>query len=247
MISGNGSLSSGLGGVFLFGKGTTGNQLSGNFIGTGSSGTAARGNVNDGIYLQEAATNFIGGVEPGAGNVISANGISGIYLTNASWNRVEGNFIGTKADGVSALGNTYHNVELDANATNNVIGGASPGAGNHIAFARTTFYSGVRVRTGSRNNLISGNSIFSNAGLGIDLGAYGVTPNVDCETGQGMAANAGQNYPVLTNVYAGAIIDLTPCQIKLEKARPTCSSFFQTPQVIHWVTERGRFFWDRRT
>jgi hypothetical protein len=59
------------------------------------------------------------------------------------------------------------------------------------------------VRTGSLNNLISGNSIFSNAELGIDLGAYGVTANVDCETGQGTAANAGQNYPVLTNVYSG--------------------------------------------
>ena len=31
-----------------------------------------------------------------------------------------------------------------------------------------------------------------------------MTPNVDCETGQGKAANAGQNYPVLTNVYSGA-------------------------------------------
>ena len=203
VISGNGSLFSGLGGVFLFGAGTTGNQLCGNFIGTDPSGTAARGNVNDGIYLQQAATNFIGSAAAGAGNLISANGISGVYLTNASWNLIEGNLIGTKADGSGALGNTYHNVELDVNATNNAIGGVTPGAGNHIAFARTTFYSGVRVRPGSLNNLISGNSIFSNAELGIDLGAYGVTPNVDCETGQATAANAGQNYPVLTNVYTG--------------------------------------------
>ena len=47
------------------------------------------------------------------------------------------------------------------NATNNAIGGSTPGAGNHIAFAQNA-RSGVRVRTGALNNLISGNSIFSN-------------------------------------------------------------------------------------
>ena len=62
----------------------------------------------------------------------------------------------------------------------------------------------MRVRTGSLNNLISGNSIFNNAELGIDLGAFGVNPNVHCETGVAAnAANAGQNYPVLTNLYVG--------------------------------------------
>jgi hypothetical protein len=129
--------------------------------------------------------------------------VGGIYLTNASWNVIQGNYIGTGADGTRALGNVSHNVELDVNATNNTIGGSTPGAGNHIAFAQTSLRSGVRVRNGSLNNLISGNSIFSNAELGIDLGTFGVTANVDCETGQAGAANAGQNYPVLTNVYSG--------------------------------------------
>ena len=203
VISANGNSSSGLGGVFFAGAGTTGNQLQGNYIGTDASGTLALGNVNDGIYLQQAGTNFIGGSAAGAGNLISANGVDGIYLTNASWNPIQGNFIGTKADGANALGNTFHNVDLDVNATNNTIGGSTPGAGNHIAFAQTALRSGVRVRAGSLHNLISGNSIFSNAELGIDLGTLGVTANVDCETGQAGAANAGQNYPVLTNIYSG--------------------------------------------
>jgi titin len=203
VISANGNSSSGLGGVFFAGAGTAGNQVQGNYIGSDASGTLALGNVNDGIYLPQVATNFIGGSAAGAGNLISANGVDGIYLTNASWNVIQGNFIGTKADGTNALGNIYHNVELDVDATNNTIGGSTPGAGNHIAFAQTPLRSGVRVRTGSLNNLISANSIFSNAELGIDLGTYGVTPNVDCETGQAAAANAGQNYPVLTNVYSG--------------------------------------------
>ncbi len=69
---------------------------------------------------------------------------------------------------------------------------------------------GVRVRTGALNNLISGNAIFSNGALGIDLdpttGAAGAGVNaiVDCESGVAAnAANRGQNYPVLTNAYSG--------------------------------------------
>jgi hypothetical protein len=160
--------------------------------------------VNDGIFLQKVATNFIGGSVAGAGNLISANGVDGIYLTNASRNAIQGNFIGTKADGTNALGNVFHNVELDVSATNNTIGGSTLGAGNRIAFAQTSLRSGIRVRNGSLRNLISGNSIFSNAELGIDLGTFGVTANVPCESGVAAnAANAGQNYPVLTNVYSG--------------------------------------------
>jgi titin len=207
VISANGNASSGLGGVFFAFAGTAGNQFQGNYIGTDASGTLALANVNDGIYLERAATNFIGGSTAGAGNLISANGVDGIYLTNnASWNVIQGNLIGTKADGTNALGNLHHNIELDVNATNNTIGGTAPDAGNHIAFARFTEgfgHAGVRIRNGSLNNLISENSIFNNTGLGIDLGAFGVNPNVNCESGVAAnAANAGQNYPVLTNVYS---------------------------------------------
>lgn len=208
VISANGNSSTGLGGVFISYAGTTGNQLQGNFIGTDASGTAALGNVNDGIYLLQAATNFIGGSAAGAGNLISANGVDGIYLSAASWNVIQGNYIGAKADGTSALGNLFHDIELDVNATNNTVGGSSPGAGNRIAFARFTQgsgHAGVRVRNGSLNNLISGNCIFSNTSLGIDLGNFGVNPNVPGETNVAVnAANWAQNYPVLTNVYLGS-------------------------------------------
>jgi parallel beta-helix repeat protein len=198
VISANGDA-----GIFFLGAGTTVNQVLGNFIGTDLSGTLARGNTFEGIYMQDVATNFIGGSVAGAGNVISGNNTRGLWLTNASWNVVQGNFIGTQADGTNGLGNTFHGIDLDVKANTNFIGGSASGAGNRFAFAKTIF-AGVRVRNGSTNNLISGNSIFSNGALGIDLGNNGVNPIYDCESGvPAGTANAGQNFPVLTDAYSG--------------------------------------------
>ena len=206
LISGNiaNPNTSGNNGIYLIGA--SWNTVQGNRIGTDASGTTNLGNSLIGnswnaIYMQNANSNQIGGFVAGAGNLLSANGREGIYLTNASWNVIQGNFIGTKADGTNALGNSYHNIDIDVGSTNNTIGGTTPGAGNHIAFAQTQPYSGVRVRNGSSNNLISANCIFSNAYLGIYLGE---TNNLNCEFGVAAnAANAGQNYPVLTNVVSG--------------------------------------------
>ncbi len=198
VISANGDA-----GIVFIGAGTAGNQVQGNYIGTDATGALGRGNGFEGIYMQDTPTNFIGGSTAGAGNLISGNNTRGLWLTNASWNVIQGNFIGTQADGTNALGNAAHGIDLDVNATNNTVGGAAAGAGNRIAFAQTD-YAGVRVRTGALNNLISGNAIFNNGALGIDLGNNGVNTNVDCENGVAAnAANKGQNYPVLTNVYSG--------------------------------------------
>ena len=53
-------------------------------------------------------------------------------------------------------------------------------------------------RIGTRGNAILGNSIFSNGGLGIDLGGDGVTPNAP--GGSRAGPNDLQNYPVLNSV-----------------------------------------------
>jgi titin len=196
-------------GIFLVGATASGNILQANFIGTDPTGTRAMGNDFEGIYLQQAGTNQIGGTANGAGNLISGNFYQGIFLTNASWNIIQGNSIGTRVDGTNNLGNNLHNIELQAGANNNVIGGTTSGAGNRLAYAQTV-YCGVRVRTGAMNDLISGNSIFSNGALGVDLSptdggtAPGVNPIVTCEEGVAAdAANAGQNFPTLSNVYSG--------------------------------------------
>jgi len=200
LISANAN-STGEGGIYLSGSGAAGNVIQGNKIGTDITGTLPLGNTFEGIYLENAPSNTIGGVIAAAGNLISANKTRGIFLSNASWNVIQGNLIGTKPDGVSTLGNVFHSVECEVGACNNTIGGDG-GAGNTIAFAQTP-YAGVRIRDGSTNNAILGNSIFSNGALGIDLGNAGTNANIACGGGSGSSANMAQNYPVLAQAVSG--------------------------------------------
>ncbi len=202
VISGNG-IPGTQGGIYLVGSGATGNVIQGNRIGTDPVGTLALGNRYEGVYLERASSNTIGGVVAGAGNLISANQTRGIFLVNAPGNVIQGNLIGTKQDGFSALGNLFHAVECEAGANNNTIGGAGA-AGNRIAFAQTAginSYAGVRIRNGSANNAILGNAIFSNNALGIDLGTVGVTDNDACDADTG--ANLQQNFPLLAQAVTG--------------------------------------------
>ena len=189
---------------------STAQIIQGNYIGTAASGGTAIPNGKDGIWLQNAVSNVIGGTATGAGNLISGNnknylgnGYDGLYFINSSKNIIQGNFIGLAADGFNRMTNSAHNVEFDAGSTNNILGGTSAGAGNHIAFAEGG-YCGVRVRDYAFNNLISGNIIFSNSGLGIDLGTYGTNGIIHLENGvASTSANHSQNFPTLTNAISG--------------------------------------------
>ena len=72
-----------------------------------------------------SSANLIGIYSNGAGNLISGNAQDGIFLdgTSAASNVVQGNFIGTSADGTSALGNLRGGVGI-SEAPANLIGGA---------------------------------------------------------------------------------------------------------------------------
>ena len=197
IVSANGSA-----GIYLVSNTCACNVIQGNYIGTDLTGTAALGNADTGIYFVAGVSNTIGGSVAGAGNLISGVNYWGLRFTaNASWNTVQGNRVGTKADGVSALPNTSHGIDLESGCANNILGGATANAGNILAFA-PGLYSGVRVRDGATNNAILGNSIFSNGRLGIDLGTYGIDANDNCDGDGG--ANQQQNFPVLQEAQAGS-------------------------------------------
>jgi CSLREA domain-containing protein len=171
---------------------STGITIQGNYIGTDITGSAALPNTFRGMFVSTNST-VIGGVAAGAGNVISGNGGDGIEFANSvTGNLVQGNFIGTAADGVNPLGNASNGVNIFTGASGNTVGGVAAAAGNKIAFNKV----GVRVDTGT-GNAILGNSIFSNTNLGIDLTPTGVTPNDNCDGDTG--PNDLQNFPVLTS------------------------------------------------
>ncbi len=174
------------------------NRIEGNFIGPDATGTIDVGGGDDGgVSVTSGSGNVIGGALPGARNLISGNDRAGIILfggiSGASDNRVEGNLIGTKKDGTSPLGNGT-GVSI-FRSPGNTVGGTAPGAANTIAFNEGE---GVPIFGGeSTGNRVLGNSIFSNGGLGIDVGDDGPTANDpgDADTG----ANGLQNFPVLTS------------------------------------------------
>ena len=205
-LAGQGNLLSGNAeaGIYLMGAEARQNRILGNTIGSDVTGSKELGNGFEGVYIENASSNIVGGNQSGQGNLISGNHTRGIYLTNASWNIIQGNHIGTAHDRVSPLGNKFHNIECEAGSANNLIGGEGSAA-NEIAYAGT-LYAGVRIRNGSLNNAILGNSIFGNGALDIDLGPAGVTPNDDCDVDEG--ANHFQNFPVLNQAITGRGISI---------------------------------------
>lgn len=86
-------------GIF-FANNATNNLIQGNFIGTDVNG-ANKGNFFHGIFLSMARSNTIGGVVPGAGNVIAftdGNGIRTVAEVNSNRNTFRGNSIHSNTD-----------------------------------------------------------------------------------------------------------------------------------------------------
>ncbi|HKR10644.1 MAG TPA: Calx-beta domain-containing protein [Pyrinomonadaceae bacterium] len=124
--SGAGNLISGLSrGISIFGSGTT---VQGNLIGTDVTGTKKISNTNNGILTFEATNTIVGGLTPGARNIISGNS-TGIRVSGAG-SKVQGNFIGTDITGTQPLGNNGSGVSA---ANGVLVGGATPEARNVIA------------------------------------------------------------------------------------------------------------------
>ena len=61
----------------------TGNSVQGNFVGTDTSGTSDLGNAVLGIGVFDASNNMIGGTAAGAGNIISGNDASGVWISRS--------------------------------------------------------------------------------------------------------------------------------------------------------------------
>jgi len=156
------------------------------------------------VMLTSASVNKV------LGNLLSGNDGAGLSIENgANSNQVQGNLIGTKADGASALGNSQFGVLIDRASNNtlttNTVAFNGSSSSTSAGVIVTTFDPSSMINGTSAGNAIRQNSIYSNFGLGIDLysgGAFGVTPNDLCDGDVG--ANNFQNSPVLTLVSSSA-------------------------------------------
>jgi hypothetical protein len=208
LISGNSTI--GIASGFNF-NGFNDYVVQGNLIGTDVSGQVALGN-NTGISVNY----FTPTVFVARNNVISGNSGSGIGIGDSGVGQqgtslsgtVQGNLIGVAADGVTPLGNGRLGIIVEGaappGANSCLIGGTDPGQGNVIAFNNLE---GVRI-DGGLNTKILGNSIFANAGLGINLGGDNVTANDNCDTDTG--PNHLQNFPVIVSAsFSGGMVRIS--------------------------------------
>ncbi len=193
VISGNGAF-----GNISLGSNSSGHQaiVQGNYIGTDVTGNVALSNPRAGISIT-GSSNLIGGLVPGAQNIISGNQvgiqIGGSSTAASTGNTIQGNLIGLNALGTAALPNSQAGIHV-IDSFNNTIGGDENGAANRISFNGGP---GVNVFSGT-GNTVRRNAIFSNANLGIDLSPLGVTANDVGDADAG--ANNLQNFPLLTSV-----------------------------------------------
>jgi hypothetical protein len=165
------------------------NVIQNNYIGTDVTGTLDRGNADDGIDIDTTSSGnqFLN-------NLISGNDGDGIDMVDGGANSttIQGNLIGTQANGTSSLSNSGNGIQIGGTTNTVLIGGTSNGQGNTIAF---NGLDGIAIIGSTTNIAMLGNSVFSNTAQGIDLANDGITYNdiSDADTG----ANGLLNFPIL--------------------------------------------------
>jgi hypothetical protein len=144
--------------------------VEGNYIGTNAAGDLAEGNSLNGVRI-ESTGSLIGGTSPGARNVISGNGDTGVVIVGpaARNNRVEGNRIGTNASGTEELGNDQGVSITDG--SNNSIGSPVVGASNLIAGNNGR---GISIAGDATNNRVQSNFIGTNGTVALGNATDGI-------------------------------------------------------------------------
>lgn len=223
------------------------NRVEGNFIGTDSIGRRTGQGNEDGVFVLDGNNNTIGGNTPAARNLISGNDRDGVRIFGTSLgtdgNRVQNNYIGTDKFGTGVLGNGGAGVTV-FDSSRNAIGGSAAEA-NIIAF---NALDGVAVRSGNTifadsGNSIRVNSIFSNAGLGIDLiggteNAAGATANDPGDVDAG--PNDLQNKPVLTSAVTAGGTTTVQGKFNSTPGEPFLVDFYSDPASNEGKTFLGQ-------
>jgi len=167
------------------------------------------------VEISGAGTNVI--VVPGSSNVVRGlvinNAGSPIQLGQGGHNTVEGNLIGTTAEGVSAAPNSEAGI-LISGGSDNMIGGTAAAASNVIA---ASLLDGITITNKATGNTVIGNFVGTDAsrqlelpnkgnGIQIEQGATATTlgspgsPNYFNANGlNGVTVSSGTNHLIINN------------------------------------------------
>jgi len=202
-ISGNGTV-----GLVFGDGGTSGNIAQGNFIGTDPSGTASIGNGFAGVYLiGGTSANYLGGVQPGTGNLISGNSGYGVFVADSGTNGnfIRGNFIGTDITGTAALPNAFSGISIFNGAANNVVGDA---IGGRNVISGNANYGIIIADAGTTANLVRGNTIGMNAAgiTSVSNGWQGIAIQGGATLNQIGGTASGQSNLIAGNILDGIVL-----------------------------------------
>jgi len=165
--------------VAIFGAGSTGNVVAGNYIGMMADGLNVNRNANYGVHIQNASNNTLGGNTDTSRNVVAANTFGQIWVESGTGNVIIGNYVGLKVNGTESVTGTF-NVPafgIQLNSNNNRVGGDTTGERNIISGSNR----GVIIN--GNDNRVRGNYIGTDA-----TGTIGLTTQFD-----GVLVNGSNN------------------------------------------------------
>ncbi len=203
-----------------------GNTIAGNFIGTDTSGTAARPNAGAGVQVN-TSNNVIGGTTPAARNIISGNQGTAVSILGAAstGNVVQGNYLGTDVTGTLAIPNlSIQSGVFIQGGSNNLVGGTAAGAGNVVS--GNANHAITVVGSTASGNIIQGNLVgtdptgqvrVANTGIAIDIvsavntiiGGPGAARNVISGNGTGIQIRTGATGNVVQGNLIGTNVNGT--------------------------------------
>ncbi|RFF26814.1 right-handed parallel beta-helix repeat-containing protein [Wenzhouxiangella sp. 15181] len=138
------------------------NSVQANIIGTDPSRSEKLGNTYQGILVNAGDNVLIGGDRSlGAGNLVVNNGRGGIALINSDSSTVEGNVVGTNANGED-WGNDGPGIEVKRGGNNQIGQTPEDDTGNTVAF---------NTEEGIRLDSTSGNVVSANLVGGVETPA----------------------------------------------------------------------------
>ncbi|NCC50256.1 MAG: hypothetical protein EOM20_03475 [Spartobacteria bacterium] len=177
----------------------------GNYIGTDTNGTAAMGNMLDGLYIYGGVSNRFGAAGS-AHNVISGNGGSGLFIDGGPGHHtIQGNRIGVDLNGQFAIPNAGIGLCLNA-LPENLVGGGGAGEGNIISGNGS--YGIEMAGVEAARNRVVGNLIGTDATATqpIGNGAHGVYLFINAASNIVGGATAAERNIIAFNGGAGVVV-----------------------------------------